>query len=146
MATLDAPFVLRRPIYVQRTTLTNAEVRTLNATPVTIVPAPGAGKYSAVVRIHVRYVYATAAFDSVGAGDDLEFRYTDASGVKVATNVETTGMLDQTSDKYADTVGDDVVSPVENAVIVVHLASGEVYSAAGGGHLVIDTYYMILGY
>lgn len=145
MPQLSPPYVVRRPLWVQRTVVSNAELKTLNATAVTVVPAPGAGKYLAVRRIHVQYVYATAAFDSVGSGDDLEFRYTGASGAKVVTNVETTGMLDQTADKYADAVGIDVI-PVANAPIVAHLATGEVYSAAGGGSLVVTTYYSVLDY
>lgn len=142
MATINVATVPRRPVYATKTTISNAEVRTLNATPVTVVLAPGASKYIAVERIHVQYVYATAAFDSVGASDDLEFRYTDASGAKVATNVETVGMLDQTADKYADTRGIDCI-PVANAPIVAHIATGEVYGAAGGGSLIVTTYYSI---
>lgn len=142
MATISVASVPRRPIYSTQALIANSEVRTLNATPVTVVLAPGAGKYISVQRIHVQYIYATAAFDSVGSGDDLEFRYTDASGAKVATNVETTGMLDQTADKYADVAGIDVI-PVANAPIVAHIATGEVYSAAGGGSLLVTTYYSI---
>lgn len=133
--------------WIQKTTTTinNASCRTLNATPVSIIPAPGAGKAIVDVRVSVKYVYATAAFDSVGAGDDLEIRYTDGSGAKVANDIETTGMLDQTSDQYRMS-GPVLTSmtPVANAAVVLRLATGEVYAAAGGGSLVVQAYYRVV--
>lgn len=133
--------------FVQKTTtnIANAAVRTLNATPVAIIHAPGAGKAIVDVRVSIKYVYATAAFDSVGAGDDLEIRYTDGSGAKVANDIETTGMLDQASDQYR-MVGpvNTVLTPVANAAVVLRLATGEVYAAAGGGSLVVQAFYRIV--
>lgn len=127
------------------TTINNAAVRTLNATPVSIISAPGAGKAIVDVRVNVKYVYNTAAFDSVGSSDDLEFRYTDGSGTKVANDIETTGFLDQTSDQYRMS-GPVLTSstPVANAAVVARIATGEVYSAAGGGSLVVQAFYRIV--
>lgn len=54
------------PVRRALATINNAALRTLNATPVSVVPAPGSGLYNEVISIHAYYVYATAAFD---AGD-----------------------------------------------------------------------------
>lgn len=133
--------------WIQKTTTTisNAATKTLHATPVEIVAAPGAGKAIVDLRVNVKYVYATAAFDSVGGSDDMEFRYTDASGAKLANDIETTGMLDQTSDQYRMS-GPVLTSltPVANAPVVVTIATGEVYAAAGGGSLVIQAFYRVV--
>ena len=128
-----------------KVTIANAAVRTLNATPVTVIPAPGVGKAIVDVSVQAKYVYATAAFDSVGANDDLAFKYTDSSGAKVCGDIETTGWLDQSSSAWRAT-GPVVTSmtPVENAAIVAHMLTGEVYSAAGGGSLVIRAQYRVV--
>lgn len=127
------------------TTVNNAAVRTMNATPVEIIPAPGSGKAIVDVRVNVKYVYATAAFDSVGSSDDMEIRYTDGSGAKVANDIETTGFLDQSSDQYRMS-GPVLTSmtPVANAAVVARFATGEVYSAAGGGSLVVQAFYRVV--
>ena len=134
-----------RIFHESKTVIANAACRTLNATPVEIIPAPGAGKAIVDVSVQAKYVYATAAFDSVGTGDDLAFKYTDASGAKVCGDIETTGWLDQTSSAWRAT-GPVVttMTPVENAAVVAHVLSGEVYGAAGGGSLVIRAQYRIV--
>lgn len=128
-----------------KTAIPNASVRTMNATPVTIVEAPPAGYAVANLRIHAKYIYATAAFDAVGAGDDLEFRYTDGSGTKLANDVETTGWLDQTADGYRMSGPVQTsLTPLAATKVVARFATGEVYSAAGGGSLVINAIYDLI--
>lgn len=128
-----------------KVTIANAACRTLNATPVQVIPAPGVGKAIVDVRVQAKYVYATAAFDSVGANDDLAFKYTDGSGAKVCGDIETVGWLDQSSSAWRAT-GPVVTSmtPVENAAVVAQILTGEIYSAAGGGSLVIRSQYRIV--
>lgn len=136
---------MNRVFHEAKVTIANADVRTLNATPVQVIPAPvGAGRAIVDVSIQAKYVYATAAFDSVGAGDDLAFKYTDASGAKVCGDIETVGWLDQSSSAWRAT-GPVVTSmtPVANAPIVAHILATEVYGAAGGGSLVIRAQYRI---
>lgn len=127
------------------TTIANAAVKTLHATPVTIIKAPPTGYAIHNVRIYAKYIYATAAFDSVGGGDDMEFRYTDGSGDKVANDIETTGWVDQTSDGYrcSGAVATSL-TPLAATKVVVTIASGEIYAAAGGGSLVIKAVYDLI--
>src|SRR6185503_6279720 len=62
-------------------TVPTASVLLLNTTPYTLVAAPGAGKFIAVVEISAKLVFNTVAYTGANA---LEFRYTDGSGAKVA--------------------------------------------------------------
>lgn len=134
-----------RVLHENKVVIANAACRTLNATPVQVIPAPGAGRAITDVRVMAKLVYATAAFDAVGAGDDLAFKYTDGSGDKVCGDIETVGWLDQTSSGWR-TTGPVVTSmtPVENAAVVAQILTGEIYGAAGGGYLVIRTSYRIV--
>ena len=128
-----------------KVTIANTAVRTLNATPVTIIPAPGVGKAIVDVSVQAKYVYATAAFDSVGGSDDLAFKYTDGSGAKVCGDIETTGWLDQTSAGWRLTGPvTTTMTPVANAAIVAQILTGEVYGAAGDSPLVIRSQYRIV--
>ena len=74
------------------------KVRTLYTTPVTIIPAPGSGKAIILKSSLVYMKYGSAAYDSVGANDDLTFKYTNAAGATLIT-VETVGFLDQTTNQ-----------------------------------------------
>lgn len=129
-----------------KVTIANADLKTLNATPVAIIPAPTeVGEAIVDVYVQAYYVYATAAFDSVGSGDDLSFKYTDGSGAKVCGDIETTGWLDQSSSAWRAT-GPVVttITPVANAAVVAQILTGEIYGAAGGGYLVIKSQYRIV--
>lgn len=124
-------------------TLTAAQVRTLNATPVTVVAAPGSGKALVVMGWHVWYDYATAAYDAVASGDDLALKYTNASGAQAAVKIAGAGFADQTSDQHRYAPGTITeTTPVENAALVAHILVGEWYSAAGAGTLTIQVQYM----
>lgn len=124
-------------------TLTNAQLRTLNATPVDVIAAPGTGKFILVESVLGKLNYATAAFDSVGSGDDLTLKYTNGSGATAAT-LETTGWLDQTADTYKYSRSAIDVVPVANAKVVAHIATGEIYGSAGGGTVTLKIRYRIV--
>lgn len=114
-------------------TITSAQVLALNATPVTVVAAPGAGK----AIIFTGAVLATAggtAYGGIAATEDLAFRYTDGSGIDVA-HVEATGWLDQTTAQVrfalpqTGALAEGTISsfvPVADAALVAHMAVGEI--------------------
>lgn len=134
-AVATAPLQLKKDI-------ANAAVRTLNATPVEVIPAPGAGKYIEIISATYWFKYTAPAFDAVGASDNLVLKYTDASGAELTGVVAGVGFGDATADKQALRNGVDFV-PVANAAVVAHIKTGEWYAAAGGGALSIEVEYRI---
>lgn len=116
-------------IRVTDTIIATAAVLALNATPITVVAAPGVGVFTEFLGAYVLLDYNAAAYVD-GAGEDLVFKYTDSSGAEVS--IEADGSLfDGTADACvwippigaAAAVG--AVEMVDNAVIVLHLLSGE---------------------
>lgn len=126
-------------------TIPAAAVRTLNATPVELIPAPGAGLANVLESAVVFMDYGSAGYDAVGSSDDLTIRYTNASGALIAT-VETTGFLDQTTDqvRYVQPTTAAAIAPVANAAIVAHISTGEIYSAAGDSPIKFKLYYRVV--
>ncbi len=108
-------------------TVTTGQVLALNATPISLVAAPGAGKAIIVEDIQLMLDYNSAAYAGIAAGEDLEVRYTDGSGLLVAT-IEATGFLDATADEYRHVrpVTTAAMEPVTNAALVIRMATGEI--------------------
>lgn len=130
-------------LYSSIVTLTAAQVKALNATPITLVAAPGAGYFIEPVSILARLIYGTVAYDGI-AGEDLSFKWTNASGAQMLTAIEATGFLDATADAYRLTYPINLaanVVPVANAAIVAHMLTGEI--ATGDSLLRFETTYRI---
>lgn len=112
--------------------ISSALLLALNATPQTVVAAPGAGKALVVSALQL-YKPAGVAYAGIAAGEDLALRYTNGSGVIVA-ECETTGFLDQATAQMryvypivaaaVAPIGD--VTPAVNAPLVLQLLSGEI--------------------
>jgi hypothetical protein len=131
-------------------TVTSAQVLALNATPKTIIAAPGAGK---ALVFHKAYIHKPAgtAYSDIASGEDLQFKYTNGSGTQVSATVETTGFLDQTTAKTAvvfpqsstsTTAGSVLLT--ENAAIVLHLLVGEI--TTGDSPLYVTVEYEIINH
>lgn len=133
---------------VKRTTITSAQLLALNAVPIAVVAAPGAG-LALIFDGAVLHKPAGAAYAAVAAGEDLSFKYTDASGVEVGV-CETTGFLDQTTAQTRwcrphATTGAGVVSqitPVANAALVLQLLVGEI--TTGDSDLIVETHFRVV--
>ena len=119
--------------------LTTAQARALNATPITIVPAPGAGK-AVVVYGALAHKPVGTAFGGIAGTEDIDVRYTDGSGALIL-NVELTGFLDQATvqTRYAP-AGNADITPVANAAVVLS-NSGAI---TGGSSVTIRVQYRIL--
>jgi len=117
-------------------TVTSAQVLALNATPITVLAAPGAG-YAIVINKVIAKHAAGAAYAGVAAGEDLVLKYTDASGAECSGQIETTGFMDQTSAQIRSVLG-VAVAPVANAAIVIHLLVGEITTGDTDLVLLID--------
>lgn len=120
-------------------TLTAAQVLALNATPRTLIAAPGANKAIIVTGVQFYLPYNSAAY-AVDAADDINIRYTDGSGQLVAT-VETTGFLTATSNqsRYAYPATTAAITPAANAPIVIQIGNSEVIT--GDSPLKVRVFY-----
>ncbi len=135
--TLDAPMIRITG------TIAAAQVRTLNASPVTMVAAPGAGKYIEVERIHWWLDYGTAAYDAAASGDTLEAKYTNGSGAAVVDAVAGNAIGSASADYHTVVRAVPEVVPVVNAAIVAHINTGEWYVAAGDSALKYEISYRV---
>lgn len=119
-------------------TITSAQILALNATPITLIPAPGVGKTIIVDEIQLFLDYNSATYVA-GAGEDLTFQYeTSNVGIAVIDN-DAVAFLTATASAhwlgkpvgiYAVSVagtGDGVLlSTIDNEGIEVTIATGEV--------------------
>lgn len=151
MSVIDLlPSTLSNPTPAQTlsrdTLVSSAQVLALNATPITIVPAPGAN-LALVCEGAVIHKPAGTAYAGIAAGEDLSVKYTGAAGLEVG-EVETTGFLDQTTAQTrfmrVHTAASAISSiiPVANAVLVLHLLVGEI--TTGDSPLHIRVYYRVV--
>lgn len=133
---------------VTTTKVTSAQLLALNATPQTVIPALGAG-LAAIPRLVQLYKPAGTAYAAVGAGDDLVLKYTNGSGAQCSSVIEATGFLDQTTAETrvtglpgSTTTTAADVEPVANAVVVLHLLTGEV--TTGDSDLYVRVWYDVI--
>ncbi len=92
-------------LQTRKITLEAADIKALKATPVELVPAPGAGKV-------LEFVGAVWFLDAGSEGltetaDNLGIEYDGGSAAAVAATVEMTGFIDQTADTMIRAVAND---------------------------------------
>lgn len=123
-------------------TVSSAELLALNATPKTIVAAPGSGLAIIPISAVLFLDYNSAAYAGIAAGEDLAFKYTNAAGTQIFS-VEATGFLDATADatRYAD-AGASLLTPTANAAVVLHMLTGEI--TTGDSPLKIRFFYRVV--
>lgn len=104
-------------LYQKSIPLTATQVKALFSSPITLITAPGAGKIITVNRIVFASTFATAAYTG---SNNLEFRYTGASGAKVTADIAAATLNFASGVQYSTVAG--VVTelvPVVNAAVVV---------------------------
>jgi hypothetical protein len=128
-------------------TVSPAELLALNATPKTLVAAPGAGLANIFEGAVAFLDYNSAAYAGIAAGEDLAVKYTNGSGLQVGS-CETDPFLTGTADAtrfiqaYRASSGASDITPVANAALVLHLLSGEI--TTGDSPLIVRTYYRVV--
>ena len=100
---------------LKRFTLTSAQILALNTTPVTLIEA-FLNSNIIVEGITARLNFNTTAYTGANA---LEFRYTNASGVKVTADLSS-AFLNSAATAYASVAGIEAqITPVLNAPIII---------------------------
>ena len=120
--------------------IANAAVKTLNATPVSIVPAQGAGTLVEVISAVFENLYKTAAF---AAGSALGLVY-GAAGVAAAPTVAATFLTSPAANQTIQVAGGiatQLSSAVLNTAVVLQAASTEF--TTGGGSLTVRCAYRV---
>ena len=132
-------------------TISSAQLLALNATPRSLVAAPGSGLYL-VFDGAIIHKPAGTAYGGIAGGEDLSIKYTDASGLEVGV-CEATGFLDQATAQVryvypslATATGgagiNTAITPVANAALVLHLLTGEIIT--GTSPLYVRAYYKVI--
>lgn len=136
-------------------TLTSAEILALNATPITLISAPGASKAVIVDEIQLFLDFNSAAYVA-GAGEDLSIQYSggaviaeiDNDAVAFLTATADAQWLGQPSAVYAVSAaasGDGVLlSTIDNESVDITILSGEV--ATGDSPINYVIRYRIIDY
>lgn len=103
------------------TVLTSAQVKALRATPIAVVPAPGAGKSLEFVSAILQLNYGTNAFTGP---QNMQVKYKDGASAAVSQAITGTGFIDQTADMVtsalAKTDGIATRAVAENQPLVLH--------------------------
>lgn len=116
-------------VKVADTLVTTAQVKALNATPIEMVAAPGAGISLQFLGAYVFLDYESAAYAD-DAGEDLVFEYNDGSGEAVSLSADGS-LFDGTADALvwvapidADATNNSVTLAA-NVNIAIHILTGE---------------------
>ncbi len=120
-------------------TIATADVKTLNASPVVMIAAPGATLAVVIDNVYLFYDYDSTAYDGIAAGEDFLIEYVN-SGTDILI-IETTAFMDQAGDeaRFAkpslygqdDTLGDglDLLNEANDAVhitiLIDEIATGD---------------------
>ncbi len=101
-----------------------AQLKVCRATPITLVAAPGAGYLTEFISATFIYDYVAAYTESAA---NLEVRFTNGSGAVASTVLETTGLLDATSDQVRTfkAVSTDITPVADAALVLFNNGAGE---------------------
>lgn len=122
------------------TNITNAQVAALRATPIEVIPAPGAGKIIQVIGGMLSHIYTAPAWTE--SADNLELRYTDGSGAIIAL-LEMTSFITLTANAYLSIVPlKDVILAGNAKVVLFNNGDGE-FGNSGGSLLRVKLEYAV---
>lgn len=107
---------------VKEVSLTNAQIKAMRASPVTLVSAPGSGKVIEFVGAQIKLNAGSEVLTE--SADNMAVRLTDGSGAILSETIEATGFIDQAADTYTNAIAkaDNIVAAtsIENQALVIH--------------------------
>jgi hypothetical protein len=103
-------------LQVATVTLTSAQVKALHATPITLVPAQGAGKIIAVINAWTKFNYGGSNVFVAGAGQSISLSY--GTGTQVVSALTTNAQITGTTTSYNNVL----VAAVGTAAVVDNTA------------------------
>lgn len=125
-------------IQSRQVSLTTAQVLALNTTPVSLISAPGAGKYISIDEIVVKNTFNSIAYTGANA---LEIRYTDGSGVKLTGDIPA-AFINAAATRVDKVVGVTTAVAVANAAVVAFVPTAN--PGAGNSPLTFDILYRVV--
>jgi len=126
--------------------VTNSQIKALRASPLTLVAAPGAGKFIEFAGATIAMNYGSNVLTE--STDNLVIQY-NTSGLDASASIETTGFLDQSADMIAVVVpsaiaGAAATSFTNRALELFNSGDGEIAGNAGNDTtLIIKVTYRI---
>lgn len=131
-------------------TLTSAQLLALNATPISVLAAPGANKAYIILGVVATKIAGTA-YAGIDVNEDITLKYTNGSGATLCT-IETTGFLDQTTAQSRHSYPSSwttnaasallAITPVANAAVVAYMTTAEI--TTGDTDLKLRIYYKVI--
>lgn len=125
--------------------LTLAQILAANTTPITIVPAPGAGYFVDVNDCVINLVYGSAAY---AGGGTVGLNYTNAAGPAATGTVAAsvlTSLAANRVEKVLSVAVDQLSSAVLNKAVVYTNGTAVFTGGTGGSALVVCSYKIISG-
>lgn len=117
-------------------TLSAAQLIAMGTTPVSLIPAPGAGLCIIVDNISFKMVTTATAFTGGGA---VEFRYTDASGTKVTADIAAAVITAGAGISFTNVRGIEAsLTGTANAAIVIRNATAAFAAGTGSATVVVE--------
>lgn len=131
-------------------TLTAAQIKAWTTTPITIIPAQGAGTAIVVSDVVSKFVYGGTNAFTGGNGSPPALRYTNSTGLiarsnEVATKDQLTGIVNSYVMEGALNLAANQASLIENQPVVL-FSNGAAYTgnAANNNTLVINVNYYVV--
>lgn len=124
-------------LQVATVALTSANILALNATPITLVAAPGAGKVIIPIRVFLKFTKVATAYTVSG---NLQNLYT---GGTAQTLIAAAGLLDQTVNTSAIVVPAAETRANSALLNLAYQIKASAAQTTGDGTLSIDTSYIV---
>lgn len=135
------------PIQTVTVTLTNAQIKALHATPITLIPAQGAGTIINVLACVIKMNYGGTNVFSAASGQALRIAYDNADGSTIIKTAFTKSGLVASSNQIARTIPDDqTAEPYINETNLPIVIFNPITTEIGGNAANNNTIVVILTY